>query len=543
MAGSKYTQNLTRSIASFSLVLATVGGNLPILAAPLGQSTPPSPGVKPTPTAPGPQPGVQPTTLPQRQTPPSIQPPGVSPVPTAPAQPAFSTPLPTNPSSAAPGAAAPTVVTDDGYILGPGDRVRVDIFGLPEYSSEAQVLGDGSLNIPLIGAVPVQGLSVLRATETLTNRYTKYIKKPNVTISVITARPLKVAIAGEIIRPGAYPVGSDRPLTISGAIQLAGGLRRSADIGQVEVRRPQPQGGKEQVLKVDLWQLIQSGNTTQDLLLRDGDTVYIPAITKVDLAQANQLVNSSLVAQNSAPVKVVVNGEVFRPGPYILASGSQGTSSGGQGTTGQTASTGSRDGIPTLTRAIQTAGGIKDTADIRLIQVTSQTSSGPLITTINFQQLLKSGDTFQDIPLQDGDTITVPVATALSPDEVSDLAAASISPATITVNVVGEVTRPGTIQVPPNTPLNQAILAAGGFNEESSKANVQLVRLNQNGSATRQAFSIDLAKGIDDAKNPLLKNNDTVLVSKSPLAKGSSALRQLLGPIGGVFSLFRLFGL
>ncbi len=440
-----------------------------------------------------------------------------------------------------------SVQLDPGYVLGAGDRLGVDIFGLPDYSTkETQVLADGSLNLPLVGNLSVKGLNVKQLTSTLTQSYSRFIRRPIVTVSVLAPRPVKVAVAGEVMRPGSYTVENAKVITVTGAIQLAEGLRQSADLSKIQVRRTSTAGGQVQLIDINLLKLIDSGDTEQDPLLRDGDTVYIPATTTFDLAQGGKIATSSFVSQSTNPVRVAVNGEVFRPGPYALTGGTQGTVSGGQGTTGQGAGGGGggKGVLPTLTKAIQEAGGITESADIRQIQLTRKTATGTISTKVNFIDLLSSGDVSQDIPLQEGDIITVPVATAISPEDFRAMTSASIAPATITVNIVGEVERPGALKVPPNTPLNQALLSAGGFSDKAAKGKVALIRLNpNNGTVNRKEIPVDLAKGIDADQNPILRNNDTVIVAKSGVAKAGSGIGLFTGPLFPVFSLLRLFGI
>ena len=62
----------------------------------------------------------------------------------------------------------------DSYTLGPGDRLRVDIFNVPEYSGEFYVLGDGAINLPVVGAIPIQGLTVQKASALLTAYFSRY---------------------------------------------------------------------------------------------------------------------------------------------------------------------------------------------------------------------------------------------------------------------------------------------------------------------------------------------------------------------------------
>jgi polysaccharide export outer membrane protein len=159
---------------------------------------------------------------------------------------------------------------------------------------------------------------------------------------------------------------------------------------------------------------------------------------------------------------------------------------------------------------------------------------------------LKDGDLYQDVILQAGDTVTIPTATQLSPAETTELASASFSPDSIRVNVVGEVKQPGTVQIPPNSTLNQAILAAGGFDLKRANTRiVELIRLNSDGTVSKQQIPINFAQGINDKTNPSLHNNDIVVIGRSGLAKFSDGLSSVLAPVNTlpVFSILNLVGL
>ncbi len=432
--------------------------------------------------------------------------------------------------------------TEDGYLLGPGDRVKIDFFSVPEYTGEYQVLPNGTVNLPQIGAVSVQGKTLKQASEAIASQYQDYLTRPIITISLIAARPITIAIAGEVNRPGSYTVpaaatgdNTNVPI-VTRLIKLAGGTTQAADIRQVEIRRQRSiNSGGNEVIKVDLIQLVQSGDIQQDLRLRDGDSIFIPSTTSTNLDEARQLASTNFAAVTNRPLRIAVVGEVNRPGPYTLTEKPEAPVDG----------TGSAPNVqvPTVTQAIQTAGGITQSADIRNIQVRRMTKTGPeQAIKIDFWQLLQSGDLRQDLPLQDGDTIVIPTATALSPSEATKLASASFAPGKITVNVVGEVVKPGPVEVPPNTPLSQALLAAGGFNARARKQSVTFIRLNPNGTVSQRAIAIDFSKGINDETNPALRNNDTIIVGKSTIAGITDTLGSFLSPVTGVLGLIRLLG-
>jgi polysaccharide export outer membrane protein len=228
-----------------------------------------------------------------------------------------------------------------------------------------------------------------------------------------------------------------------------------------------------------------------------------------------------------------VIGEVIRPGSYLVTSGA-GDATGGAGS-----------GLPSVMRTIQLAGGITSQADIRHLKLRRPTRTGTEQNIdINLWQLFSTGDINQDVIVQDGDTIVVPKATAITPAEATEIASTTLSPAKISVGVVGEVKRPGVTDLKPNSSLNQALLAAGGFNDDrASRATVDLIRLNPNGTVTKRPVKVDFSQGINDQTNPILENNDVIVVSRSGLAKAGDGLNILTNPIGTIVNLLRLFGL
>lgn len=349
-------------------------------------------------------------------------------------------------------------------------------------------------------------------------------------------QPINIVVAGEVTRPGPYTVQAAQAgalPTLSRAIQVAGGTTQSADIGQIQIRRL-TQSGTEQFVSVDLNQLLRGGDRRQDLYLQEGDTIVVPTSREVNVAQSLDIASSSFAADPSQPLNVAVVGEVQRPGTYTLQTV--------RPAAGAPGSLPSFAGLPTVSQAIQLAGGITQSADVRRIEVRRNTRAGYEQTlSVNFWQLLQSGDRSQDVVLQQGDTIFVPVAADVNPAEAAQIASASISPATIRVNVVGEVVRPGLVQVPPNTPLNQAVLAAGGFNNRARKSYVDLLRLNSNGTVSRRGVEVDFAKGISEEGNPTLRDNDVIVVRRSTIAGISDTLGTILNPVGSFFSLFNFF--
>ena len=436
---------------------------------------------------------------------------------------------------------------DTNYTLGGGDRIQVKIFEVPEYSSDYQVPPGGAINLALIGSVPVLGLTTEQAADEIARRYSRFLKRPIVSVNLLSPRPINVLVAGEVTRPGSYSLnlqsggGNDPGVqypTILAAITTAQGYTLSADITQVRVSRRIGRAG-EQIVNLDLRELLQTGRSPQDITLRDGDSIYIPRATTIDLASTRNFATTSIAADPTRPRTVVVAGEVLRPGSYLVTSGA---AEGGNGN--NTTGTPNVTGQPTLMRAITLAGGISPQADVRNVTVRRLTRTGePQIFNVNMWQLL-GGDVNQDAILQDGDTIFIATATEVNRAEATQLATTTLSPSRIQIGVVGEVKRPGPVDVQPNSSLNQGLLAAGGFNDaRASRQTVDLVRLNPDGSVTKREVKVDLAAGINENTNPILRNNDVIIVYRNGITKTTETLGTIISPFGSLLGIFRaLFG-
>jgi polysaccharide biosynthesis/export protein len=545
---SNAVKNLIFQSLTVSVLAATVGSS-----AAVAQFLPPPP---PSPPSPPPSPSYPPL-------------PSFSPLPPPPASGSGSpirVPVPAAPGFPSVPASVPSSVRSEVYTLGAGDRIQMDIFNVPEYSGpngQHQVQADGSLSLPLIGSLSVAGMTLQQASNAVKDRYGKYLKRPWVTLKLLAARPLQIAIAGEINRPGAYTIssaagpggtseqiGTQMP-TISRALRLAGGITQSADVRQIKIRRPQ-RNAAEQIISVDLWELLQNGDLRADMTLRDGDTIFIPTVTSLNRQEAPTLAVANITGQSTQPINIAVVGEVTRPGTYTLAKELQSRlqeneSGADSGLFAAKETPGGGENVlqQTVTRAIKMAGGITPVADIRQIQVRRLTRAGTeQIINVNLWQLLEAGDVSQDLTLQQGDTVIVPKAENLNALEGAQVATSNFSPDSIKVSLVGEIVKPGSFALQPNTTLNQALVAAGGFNKSRAEMDsVDLIRLNPNGTVSRLSVKVNFSATANEESNPKLQNNDVIMVRRSGRAAFSDNVGGTLAPFSPLLGIFRLFNI
>jgi polysaccharide export outer membrane protein len=195
--------------------------------------------------------------------------------------------------------------------------------------------------------------------------------------------------------------------------------------------------------------------------------------------------------------------------------------------------------------AIQKAGGltlVANLTDVRLQRRLPGDSSQLRETSLDLLALLQRGDKRQNPFLQDGDTLVVGKAASIPSSEVMELAATNLSPQSIRVNLVGEVKKPGQLELPANIPLAQAILAAGGPTDvRANRGDIELVRINRNGTASTQRFRLDFRRGVSSAFNPPLRDGDSVIVHRSVYGVAADALDIVAVPLTGLVNLASLY--
>lgn len=167
--------------------------------------------------------------------------------------------------------------------LGPGDQVKMEVFGRPEMDTTTYVADDGSVRVPLAGAVGVGGLSPAEAAQKVEAALKRgqFLVDPHVTFTVLQSRSQRVSVYGEVAHPGRYPIESNT--TVLDLLAEAGGAtEKGADIVYVL----HPVGGTLQRYPVNLKGAVDSKDATPAVLqtLQGGDTVFVPAAQQFYIA-------------------------------------------------------------------------------------------------------------------------------------------------------------------------------------------------------------------------------------------------------------------
>ena len=286
-----------------------------------------------------------------------------------------------------PGAARATF---DAYILGPGDSLQIELLDIPELSGTFAIGPDGTLYLPRLRALFVEGLTVEELRYFLTEQFKAYVKSPQLYIKPVGYRAVRVYVGGEITRPGYYMLsgnqlvqeqisisegsspaairrqttslqdfqaarlrlqrgsgpddvasiqgvsgaGSNRWPTLFDALRAAQGVTPYSNLSDVQVVRKQPfsAGGGKARATVNFLRLVSNGDESVNIRLFDGDVIQVSRSPQV---MRDQLLAASRTNLSPDFVEVFVSGRVKEPGPHSLPQGA------------------------TLNQAIASAGGAK----------------------------------------------------------------------------------------------------------------------------------------------------------------------------------------
>lgn len=236
------------------------------------------------------------------------------------------------------------------YVLGPGDEIKILLWGRVNAQYNLVVDRDGNITIPQIGPLQVAGMRFDQMKKHLTEQ-TEQIIGAKINVTMGTLKSMQVFVLGDVRRPGSYTLDSFS--TITNALLAAGGPAEIGSLRNIQLKR-----NNKTIAVMDFYDLLLKGDKSQDKVLQSGDIVFVPTI-------------GSLVG---------VAGNVKRPAIYELKAELD------------------------LLSLLELAGGIIPTAYTQQIQVERiQKNERQIVIDIDDKDLIKS----KDFMLQDGDLVKV----------------------------------------------------------------------------------------------------------------------------------------
>ena len=254
----------------------------------------------------------------------------------------------------------------DSYILGPGDGLHIELLDLPELSGVFSIGPDGTIFLPRLRALYVEGLTIEELRQLLTEEYKFYVIDPQIYVRPVTYRPIRIYVGGEVRRPGYYTLGGVNQLgnfvsipgsnnlnnadsdifssnredvigqrfktttnfgkrfifpTVFDAIRTAQGITPYSDLSNVQVTRKRAEGlgGGRVRTNLDFLSLITQGSNSQNIRLFVGDVV---SVGKSNIVMLDQLLKAGRTNLNPEFINVFVNGRVRAPGGVTVPNGS-----------------------------------------------------------------------------------------------------------------------------------------------------------------------------------------------------------------------------
>ena len=245
----------------------------------------------------------------------------------------------------------PAAVT--GYTIGPEDLLTITVFGEQELTNKYRVEADGMITFPLIGRIPASGLTIREFQDRLASQLASgYIRNPQVRVEVDQYKSQSVFVIGEVRSPGKITMTGS--MSLIEALALAGSPTSAASSELIVVHPRKPTAGAAtlpdedaETSRVNIKDL-QIGKAGQDVVLRDGDTIFVPK------------------AQT-----FYITGQVRTPGAYVLDPGM------------------------TVLQAISLAGGLTERGSDRGIKIERIVNGKRVVVEVKLTDTVQANDTIQ----------------------------------------------------------------------------------------------------------------------------------------------------
>jgi polysaccharide export outer membrane protein len=159
------------------------------------------------------------------------------------------------------------------YRLGSGDVVRITVYQNPDLTIEGRISEAGTISFPLLGNVRLGGLTTAEAEKRIADglRNGNFVKQPQVNILVTQVRGNQASVLGQVNRPGRFPI-EVADMRLSDLLAMAGGI---ATTGADVVTLVGTRDGKSFRREIDLPSVFRSAGRQDDLVIQNGDVVYV----------------------------------------------------------------------------------------------------------------------------------------------------------------------------------------------------------------------------------------------------------------------------
>lgn len=432
--------------------------------------------------------------------------------------------------------------TPETYVLGPGDEVIIDVWGVGEASIRQKISPEGRIMVSQIGPIQLGGMSIKDATAKLKREFSKKYggNAAQVSVSLGQIRTIRVNVMGDVKKPGSYRLSSFA--TVFTALHSAGGVTEVGTIRAIKVSR-----AGEQVATVDLYKYLFDGDPSCDITLRDGDIIVVPtyrnvvevagkvkrpmryemadgetldkALAYAGGATADAYGEDVRVIRQNAGGQHVYSVETSKAGSFQLADGDKvevdaafekyGNSLEVKGAVKRPGLYEFGSDIRTVSQLIARAGGLQEDAFTGRAQIVREKDDLSLeVIAIALKGILDG--TVPDVLLKKNDVLFVANSNEIT--ERGDF----------TIN--GCVAKPGKYEYAEHTTVEDLILLAGGLSEGASAVRVDVSRRINDPNSTQaseklaEVFTFGIKDGLlaDGTPDFELMPYDVVAVRRSP---------------------------
>ena len=164
--------------------------------------------------------------------------------------------------------------TQENYKILPGDLLTITVFREPDLSRDIRVGSNGTTTFPMAGNLKLAGLSVPEIETLLVRKLSDVLVSPQVTVLIKEYSSQQIYVLGEVSKPGAITLPTERKLTVLEAITMAGGFTELAAQDRTKVLRNS--GGQNQSFEIKISKITKGGDKSLDMTLEPNDTIFVP---------------------------------------------------------------------------------------------------------------------------------------------------------------------------------------------------------------------------------------------------------------------------
>ena len=160
------------------------------------------------------------------------------------------------------------------YRISSADLISVTVYQDAEMSRKVRVNANGTISLPLVGAVKVGGMTLIEAQGSIEAKLGKYLVSPQVSLFIEDYGNKTIFVMGEVTKPGSYPIPTESRMTVLEAISTAGGFTPIAAQDHARVLRNV--NGVSVTYTINTKEITQQGQKEKDMVLEPNDIIYVP---------------------------------------------------------------------------------------------------------------------------------------------------------------------------------------------------------------------------------------------------------------------------